>query len=167
MFLFENLVKENKEAFISKVKEVAYYLEVDPNWLMFVMWFETAHTLNNHIQNAIKATGFIQFTPATAIGLGTTVEALKNMSNVEQMDFVQKHLARFRGKYRDFVDLYCAVFWPAAVGKPDSYRITSDKVAAQNPVFDLNKDGDITKAEIRAALLKQIPKGYLNLFVKP
>ncbi len=161
--IFEDLIKENKEAFLAKVRVVSTFLGIDPNWLMFVMWFETAHTLSSHIQNSIHATGLIQFMPATAKGLGTTVEELKLMSNVEQMDYVQKHLAPFRGRYKNFVDLYCAIFWPAAVGKDDSYRITSDQVAVQNPIFDLNKDKDIEKAEIRAALLKQIPQKYSAL----
>lgn len=164
--IFDWLVKENRDAFVKKVQTVARYLVVDPNWLMFVMWFETAHTLNHRIQNRIGATGLIQFTRKTAIGLGTTVEKLVAMSNVEQMGYVYKHLAPFRGKYADFVDLYCAIFWPAAVGKPDTFRITSDMVAQQNPLFDINKDKDIEKAEIRQALMKQIPTGYLPMFKK-
>lgn len=163
--IFENLVKENKQAFLDKVQRVASFLGVNPNWLMFVMWFETAHTLNSKIQNSIKATGLIQFMPATAIGLGTTVDALKAMSNVEQLDYVQKHLAPFKGRYKDFVDLYCAIFWPAAVGKDDSYRITSDIVAVQNPIFDLNGDKDIEKSEIRTALMRQIPVEYKSYFI--
>ena len=163
--IFENLIKENKEAFLKKVEDVAYFLGVNANWLMFVMWFETAHTLNSKTRNGIGATGLIQFMPSTAEGLGTTTDKLRAMSNVEQLVYVQKHLSRFRGKYQSFVDLYCAVFWPAAVGKPDSYVITSDKVAAQNPIFDLNRDKDITKVEIRQALLKQIPNEFKHLFI--
>ena len=162
--IFDYLIKENKEAFIAKVIEVAKYLGVKPEHLMFLMWFETGHTLNHRIQNSILATGLIQFMPATARFLGTTVEALKAMSNVEQMDYVQKHLGIFKGRYKDFVDLYCGIFWPAAVGKPDTYRITPDQVAKQNPLFDINKDGDIEKSEIRVALLKQIPKDYMHFF---
>ncbi len=86
------------------------------------------------------------------------------MSNLDQLDYVEKYLARFKGKLTDYVDLYCAVFYPAAVGKADCFRITSDKVAQQNPIFDLNKDLDITKAEIRQALLKQIPNNYREYF---
>jgi hypothetical protein len=71
----------------------------------------------------------------------------------------------FKGHYKDFVDLYCGIFWPAAVGKPDTFRITSDIVAKQNPLFDINKDADIEKSEIRAALLKQIPIQYKSYFV--
>lgn len=163
--IFENLIKENRQAFIAKVIEVAAYLRVRPEHLMFLMWFETGHTLNHRIQNRIGATGLIQFMPQTARFLGTTTDQLKSMTNVEQMEYVKKHLGLFRGRYRDWVDLYCGIFWPAAVGKPDSFRITSDIVAKQNPLFDINKDGDIEKSEIRTALLKQIPQEYKMYFV--
>ena len=162
--IFEELIKENRPEFIDKVKHIANNLGVKPEHLMFVMWFETAHTLNHKIQNKIRATGLIQFMPKTAYELGTSVEELKAMSNLEQLDYVEKYLARFKGKLTDYVDLYCAVFYPAAVGKADCFRITSDKIAQQNPIFDLNKDLDITKAEIRQALLKQIPNNYREYF---
>lgn len=163
--IFENLIKENRQAFIAKVIEVSAYLRVKPEHLMFLMWFETGHTLNHRTQNRIGATGLIQFMPQTARFLGTTTDQLKSMTNVEQMEYVKKHLGVYRGRYRDWVDLYCGIFWPAAVGKPDSFRITSDIVAKQNPLFDINKDGDIEKAEIRTALLKQIPQEYKMYFV--
>ncbi len=163
--IFEDLVKENREKFIAKVKEVSDFLMLpDPNWLMFVMWFETNHTMNHRIRNRIGATGLIQFTPDTAVYLGTTVEKLRSMSNVEQMDYVRKHLEPYRGKYNSFVDLYLAIFWPAAVGKPDTYTITRDLVAKQNPVFDRNRDLDITKTEIKQTLFEQIPAEYKHLF---
>lgn len=162
--IFEELIQENKDAFIAKVLDVAEYLGVKPEHLMFLMWFETAHTLDSHIQNRIGATGLIQFMPKTAVFLGTTTKALKEMSNVEQMEYVRRHLGVFRGKYKDYVDLYCGIFWPAAVGKPDTYRITSDVVAKQNPLFDINKDLDIEKSEIRQALKKQIPSRYKQYF---
>lgn len=165
MILFEWKVKENRKAFVKRVFELADYLQIpEADWLMFLFDFETAHTFEHRIQNSIGATGLIQFTPSTARYLGTSTEALKNMSNVEQLDWVQKHLAPFRGRYRSFVDLYLAVFWPAAVGKPDSYTITKDIVAKQNPIFDRNKDLDITKAEIKETLFKQIPNRYKHLF---
>jgi hypothetical protein len=162
--IFENLITENKDVFLTKVYKVAFYLGVKAEHLMFLMWFETGHTLNSHIQNSIGATGLIQFMPATARFLGTTTDALKKMSNVEQMDYVQLHLGIFRGKYKDWVDLYCGIFWPAAVGKPDTYRITQEIVAKENPLFDINKDLIIEKSEIRAALLKQIPAEYKQYF---
>lgn len=163
--IFEELIRENRKEFVAKVINVATYLGVKPEHLMFLMWFETGHTLNHRIQNSIGATGLIQFMPSTALGLGTTTDALKAMSNVQQLDYVEKHLARFRWKYKDYVDLYCGIFWPAAVGQPDSFRITSDMVAKQNPIFDLNKDLDIEKSEIRKALFDQIPTQYKSYFL--
>lgn len=162
--IFENLIKENKAAFLKKVEDIARYLDVDPNHLMFLMWFETGHTLNHRIQNRIGATGLIQFMPKTAVWMGTTTDKLKNMSNVEQMDYVMKYLKKWKGKYTSWIDLYCAIFWPAAIGQPDTFRITSDMVVKQNPLFDINKDGDIEKKEIKTALFKQVPHEYQYLF---
>jgi hypothetical protein len=162
--IFEHLIKENRDAFVKKVEEISNYLGVRPEHLMFLMWFETGHTLDHRIQNKIGATGLIQFLPSTAKFLGTTTDELKAMSNVEQLEYVKKHLGTFRGKYRDFVDLYCGIFYPKAVGEPDTFRITSDMIAQQNPLFDLNKDLDIEKAEIRVALLKQVPSDYCEYF---
>jgi len=175
--IFEGLVKENKLGFLMQVDDVSSYLKVRTDHLMFLMWFETAHTLDSRKVNFQKgdnpdplvrckyrATGLIQFMPRTAVGLGTTTTLLYQMTNVEQMEYVQRHLGIFRGHYVDYVDLYCGIFWPAAVGKPDSYLITSDVVAQQNPIFDINRDRDIEKSEIRKALYAQVPVEYRKLF---
>ena len=150
--IFEHLIKENKEAFFSKVREICQSLAIDPDWLMLVMWFETARTFRADIVNPVsKATGLIQIMPSTARSLGTTTEALKNMSNVEQLDYVKRYLAPYAGKMKNWLDVYCAVFYPVLIGKPDSYVIDREIVARQNPVFDLNKDLKIHKYEIRQA----------------
>ena len=162
--IFRELIKENTEEFCKKVVEISNWLGVNPNHLMFLMWFETGHTLDHRTKNKIGAVGLIQFIQSTAKYLGTTTDKLVAMSNVEQLDYVKKHLAPYRGKYKDYVDLYCAIFWPKAVGQLDTFRITSDVVAVQNPLFDINKDKDIEKAEIRTALERQIPKQYKSFF---
>jgi hypothetical protein len=164
--IFEELIQQNRATFIAKVISVAAFLGVQPEWLMFLMWFETGHTLDSTARNKVSgATGLIQFMPSTARFLGTTCEQLAVMSNVRQMDYVKKHLGLFKDRYKDWLDLYCGIFWPAAVGKPDTYRITPAIVAKQNPLFDIDKDGDIEKAEIRAALRKQIPEEYKQYFI--
>jgi hypothetical protein len=108
--IFEELIKENRSEFIKKVSEIAIKLKTKPDWLMFLMWFETAHTLNHRIKNGIGAVGLIQFTKSTAKYLGTTTDALVKMSNVEQLDYVYKHLKPFIGRYNSLVDLYLAIF---------------------------------------------------------
>ena len=61
-----------------------------------------------------------------------------------------------------WVDVYLAVFYPAALGNPN-YVITRDIVAIQNPIFDINKDKDITVREIETVLRNKMPIKYRGL----
>ena len=84
---YEDFVKTNKDIFLQKVKEISSLLGINPNWLMFVMRWESS--LNPAAVNPISgATGLIQFLPSTAKSLGTSTTALKNMSNIDQLDYV-------------------------------------------------------------------------------
>ena len=161
--IFEEYVKENKDWFLWKVKEMASILSINPEWLMFTMKFESG--INPKKVNQISnATGLIQFMPSTARELGTSTEGLLKMSNVEQLDFVYKYLKRYKGRMKSWIDVYLAVFYPAAIGKGDNYVIKSDLVAKQNQIFDLNKDLDISVGEIKKVLQEHIPKEYRYLF---
>jgi len=132
---------------------------------MLVMWFETAGTMVHHIVNKISgATGLIQFMPVTVRSPGTTTGQLRQMNNVGQLDWVKRYLVSYWGRMNNWLDVYCAVFWPTVIGKPDDYVIKSDKVARQNPALGLNKELDIHKGEIREALLKSVSLQYKHLF---
>ena len=155
---FIEYVKENREEFTEKVAIICSQLNIKPSWLMFVMWFESR--LNPQAVNPISgSTGLIQFMPSTARGLGTTTDVLKRMSNVQQLDYVLAYLRPYKGRMKTWVDVYLAVFYPKAMGNPN-FVITSDIVAKQNKIFDLNKDLDISVKEIETALRKQIPEKY-------
>ena len=157
---FEEYIKENKKEFTEKVNNICAELRIEVNWLMFVMWFESR--LNSQAVNPISgATGLIQFMPSTARGLGTTTDVLKRMSNVQQLDYVLAYLRPYKGRMKTWVDVYLAVFYPRAMGNPN-FVITSDIVAKQNKIFDLNKDLDISVKEIETVLRKQIPNKYKN-----
>lgn len=159
---FIEYVNEDKVAFATKVEQVCNILEINPNWLMFVMWFESR--LNPEAVNPISgATGLIQFMPSTARELGTTVEAIKKLTAVEQLTFVQKYLQPYKGRMKTWVDVYLAVFYPRAIGNPN-FVITPDVVARQNKIFDLNNDLDITVKEIETALWRQIPSKYKSYY---
>ena len=160
---FKEFVKNNREDFLIKVQKIAYELGIDANWLMFVMYFES-RLWEQAVNPISNATGLIQFMPRTAIALGTTVQALIRMSNIQQLDYVLKYLKPHKGKMKSWIDVYLAVFYPVAIGKPESWRITSDIVAKQNPIFDLNKDLDIEISEIKTALRKHIPAKYKDSF---
>ncbi len=155
---FIEYVKENREEFTEKVASICSQLNIKPNWLMFVMWFESR--LNPQAVNPISgATGLIQFMPSTARSLGTTTTVLKHMSNVQQLDYVLAYLRPYKDRMKRWIDVYLAVFYPKAMGNPN-FVITSDIVAKQNKIFDLNKDLDISVKELETALRKQIPKKY-------
>lgn len=168
MLLYENKIPQNREAFVAKIKQICAELGFDPNWLMFCINLETAGTFSHTITNSIGATGLIQFLKSTAISLGTTTDKLRAMSNVQQLDYVKKYFVQngYHRKVKSFEDVYLAIFYPAAMGKPDDYTITSDLVARQNPMFDLNKDLDITKSEIRVKLFSLVPGDWKSEFTK-
>ena len=165
--LYENKIPINRTAFVAKIKDICAKLSIEPNWLMFAMNLETAGTFSHTIVNSIGATGLIQFMPSTAIDLGTTTAKLRQMTNIEQLDYVYKYLRRYGyGKMHSFEDVYLTIFYPVAVGKPDTYVITSDSVARANPLFDTNKDLNIGKLEIKNKLLSMVPAEYRDEFLK-
>ena len=166
---FEDLIKDNKQDFIKKVNDISQFIGIRPEWLMFCMWFESR--LNHKSQNkASGATGLIQFMPATARQLGTTTDKLLLMSNVQQLEYVKKYFSPYVNKLRSFVDVYLTIFFPLAVGKPDDFiiqtkQLSSALIAKQNPIFDLNKDGELTKAEIKKRLLGMVPEKFKEKFI--
>jgi hypothetical protein len=96
--------------------------------------------------------------PSTARGLGTTTAELSQMSATEQLKYVEKYWAPFKGKIASGADLYLATFYPAGVGKSDEYRLGGSKVARLNPIFDLDQNGQITAGEFRAYYGQRFPE---------
>jgi hypothetical protein len=170
MLLHEDKIISNKAEFIAKVKQYSKEIGIDPDWIMQVMYNESG--LNHQAVNPItNATGLIQFMPATANALGVTVEMLKRMSNVEQLAYVFKYLKPFRFKIWSYIDLYFAVFFPAAIGKPldwvfQAKNLSASIIAQQNPSFDLDKNGQLTVKEVQEAMLKKVPMAYREKFKK-
>jgi hypothetical protein len=166
--IYENKIPSSyRSEFANKVVSVSKALDIDPNWLMAIMYFESARTFSPSIQNPSGATGLIQFMPSTAIGLGTTTTALKNMSAVEQLDYVYKYYLPYKSKLNNYIDLYLVTFFPAALGKPDNFVIQSSKLSAgligrQNPSLDVNKDGVIQVWEIKKKMLNNLPSEWIN-----
>ena len=145
------------------VRKVAAYLNMDASWLMAIMYHESS--LNPAARNPRStATGLIQFTRATAIGLGTTTTALARMTAVEQMTWVQKYLNPYRGRLSNLPDWYMAIFLPSAIGKPLSYVIATkgDAIYNAQPSLDSNGDGTVTKEEAVAPVYSALRVGQVN-----
>lgn len=167
--------KKVSPEFRSKVFEIAEALQVKPDYLMAVMAFESAESFRPDIKNMAGsgATGLIQFMPATARGLGTSTDALARMSAVEQLEWVRTYFKPYSGRLITLSDLYMAVLWPRAIGKPDNYVLWSKAAKpttyAQNAGLDANKDGFITKQEAAAKVYEKLQKGQSAkyLWVEP
>lgn len=141
------------DEFYSKVIDLSKRINCDPNDLMAVMNSESGikHTAVNKTTNA---TGLIQFMPKTAKGLGTTVEKLKSMTDVEQLDYVEKYLkkqkkaAGFKEEHHlSPGELYALVFLPGRA-KREVLTTSGEKYYSCNKGLDKNKDGKITKDEL-------------------
>jgi len=155
--LFENRVNK---AFIDKAQNVCERLGIDINWLMAVIELETAGTFDPAITNSLGYVGLIQFGKEAAERIGTTQTKLKEMTAVEQLEYVYKYYAIYKSKITSYVDLYIATFFPIALGKGRDFvleakNLSAQKVANANPLFDLNKDGKITVGEIEDKLLSR------------
>ncbi|MGV3621824.1 MAG: peptidoglycan-binding protein [Archangium sp.] len=145
------------QAFVDQVNAMAGRLGVRPEWIFAVMKNESGMD-PAAVNRTSNATGLIQFMPETARGLGTSVEALRNMSATEQLRYVERYFQPYAGKIRSGPDMYMATFWPAGLGKPDSYNIGGATVARQNPIFDLNRNGQITAGEFREYYRRRYPE---------
>ena len=148
------------QSFKDSVSATAKRLGISEDDLYAVMAFETGGTFNPAEKNKAGsgATGLIQFMPETAKGLGTTTDELAKMTRTEQMKYVEKFLSDKGISGKGLSDVYMAVLFPAAVGKPDDFVLFgkgaidgyTGKAYEQNRGLDANNDGSITKAEASA-----------------
>ena len=137
--------------FTKKLEKVAAALGVKANDMLAVMKAESGVNPKAVNPNG-GATGLIQFMPRTARSLGTTTAELRNMSAVEQLDYVYKYYKSVGVRPgMDAGDLYMATFYPALLGKPNSTIISrkGEKVYDANRVFDKDRDGVITVADVK------------------
>jgi hypothetical protein len=149
-----------------KVKQIARDLRTDPNWIMTVMNAESK--LNPQAVNPLGgATGLIQFMPDTAIGLGTTTAALKQMNALQQLDYVEKYFQPYAGRLNSYYDVYSVVFFPAIIGKPDDWtlqtsKLSADTVSRNNPA--ISKFGyPITVGSFKKYVESTVPTAWQDI----
>ena len=158
-----NISSAIREDFVNAVNYYSERLDIEPEWLLGVMYFESK--LNPAAVNPITgATGLIQFMPSTAESLGTTTQALKKMNAYEQMIYVFNYLRPYAGRMDSLVDVYFAVFFPAAIGASkdtvlQTSKLSAKTIARQNVIFDANKDDAITVGEVENYILKVLGQG--------
>lgn len=153
--------------FVYKVVRVSKYLNINPHWLMVVMDLETGGTFDPSITNKLGYTGLIQFGDLAASEQYTTTEKLRRMDALEQLDYVQGYLSRYRFRMKRLLDVYLAVFFPAAIGKKNGWvlqstRLSPERVCKWNDGFDLDHNRNLQVWEIEQKLLSRVPKKHLR-----
>lgn len=153
------------ESFRDRIFWCADQLYMDPDYLMSCIAWESAETFSADIRNAAGsgAVGLIQFMPNTAKALGTTTEKLAKMSAEDQINYVFKYFLPYKGRLKTLSDVYMAILWPKAIGRPESYALW-DKASMpttfrQNSGLDVNRNGIITKAEAAGKVQEKLVKG--------
>jgi len=157
----QNLVKilRDQPNFWIELQAIAKRLKTDPAWLLNVMASESL--FNPAAHNGLPgqtASGLLQFIESTAQSMGTTTDAIRRMSPVEQLRLVERYLTPFRGRLNGLADVYMAVFRGfiveggdttvvAPLGKSNKER----RVYSLNRRLDFNGDGKITKGELAHA----------------
>ena len=148
--------------FKNKVIDICGRLGCDPSHLTSSMAFETGETFAPDKVNRVSgATGLIQFMPSTARGLGTTTAALAAMTALDQLDVVERYFQPFKGKMSTISDVYMAILFPAAIGKPEAAVLFKKPSIAyeENKGLDVNNDGQVTKGEAAAKVVQKLARG--------
>ena len=159
--MYENFIKTNKAAFIAELNRICGLLGVNVDDMLVCMYAESR--LNEKARNPkSRATGLIQFMPLTAKELGTTVDKLLQLTNVQQLFYVYKYFKPYSGRIHRVYDLYKIVFFPIMIGRDANWVLKSDTLSAEtvaraNPIIDINKNGQITVAEFEQ---------YVSAFIK-
>ncbi|WBO22314.1 lysozyme family protein [Sphingomonas abietis] len=155
-------------AFRDRVRAIADGLGCSASDLMACMAWETGRTFSPSVRNGAGsgAVGLIQFMPQTAGQLHTTTAKLAALTAEQQLDYVDLYFRPYRGRLHNLGDLYCAILWPAGVGKPDSTVLfgkggANPKLYLQNAGLDLDHDGDITRGEVTAKVQALLAQGLL------
>lgn len=152
--------------FEAKVRKVAELLKVQPEWLMAVMYSECRFDHDKYNLKGSGAVGLIQFMPATAKEMGTSTQAIANMSHEQQLDLVWRYLQAYREKYGDYeslTDLYLAVLYPKARKFDQCYELYAKPSRAyeQNAGLDMDKDGRVTVSDIDQRMKEKYRTAYV------
>lgn len=150
------------QEFRDRIWWIAEELQLNPDDLMACIAWESGETFSPSVKNMAGsgATGLIQFMPTTAENLGTTTAALARMTAEDQLNYVFRYFEPYQGKLKTLGDVYMAILWPRAVGKPDDYALFTSGIAyRQNAGLDTNRDGRVTKAECTAKVAEKKAKG--------
>ena len=161
-----------REAFAQKVEAIAAYLDIKPDWLMQVMWAESKlKTTAANRQGSDKhlvAAGLLQFTNASGIvkaGKVPSIAHILSMSAQAQLDLVKWYFTPYRGKLKSYYDVYAVTFFPAMIGKVDTWVLQTKGLSAAT-IAKQNKGIAKGKSQITVADFKRYAVGLVPQSVR-
>ncbi len=145
--------------FAAALDGVGQSLGLNPSYIGAVMSLESGFR-PDAVNPSGGASGLIQFMPATAKLLGTTVEALRAMTAIQQLDYVRAYYIRAGHAIRPGVagDYYMATFLPAFVGKPPGtvLAVKGNPIYDQNAGLDGDRDGVLTVGDVTQKIEERV-----------
>lgn len=173
LLYIEKLPPSVHEAFGKKVKDIATFLGIHPDWLMQVMWAESKLKPDaaNHQgkDKHLVAAGLLQFTNASGIlklGKVPSLAHILTMPFLSQLDLVKLYFMPYKGKMKSYYDVYAATFFPAMIGKHDDWvlqtkTLSADTIAKQNPAVSKGSK-HITVADFKRYVVGIVPTSVRN-----
>lgn len=172
-----NVSKDDLQALMNIANKYGFPFE----WLINLINFESGRTFNPAITNSIGATGLIQFLKSTALGLGTSTDALRKMTFKQQLAYVDKYLymnlkrhLKPDGKVPDTFtqgDLFMTIFYPVAVGKPnfsfpDSVKKANAGIAKPYDYVEKNLKAAVFPISVFPYTLDEVKKKFGNVIIE-
>ncbi len=163
-----------RSQFVAKVISISQKLEINPNWLMGIMYWESAYTFSPSKKNNIGCVGLIQFCPDSPGGSFKTINGKKyylsdlaKMTAIQQLDVVYQYYLPYKGKIKGYIDCYFVTFFPAAIGKPDDWILQASGISPysiwkSNPGFRVDKEQNIKVWEVKKIMLQKLPSEWIN-----
>lgn len=151
--------------FEEKVRQISSKLNIPPEWLMAVMHAESRFDASATNKKGGGTAGLIQFTPQTAQKMGITLEQLRNMNHLQQLDFIYQYLNEVQQKNHPFnslTELYIGVLYPDGLAEDycfSLYQSNEDDYHFHSGL-DEDKDGRITLQDIDKFMKRIYPTAY-------
>ncbi len=158
----------NDSLFRETLVGMGHRLNIDPSWILAVMFHESRLNPAALNHRGSGATGLIQFMgPALKdinqrLGTRYYLSDLRRMDAVSQLRLVEAYYEMVQERYgpiRNFTDAYLAVLFPRSVGKSPGHVLFSrpSRRYLQNSGLDMDKDGRVTVGDISTRLFRMFP----------
>lgn len=152
--------------FEKKVRSISNKLDIHPDWLMAIMHSESKLDASVTNLKGSGAAGLIQFLPSTAVSMDITVEQIRNLNHIQQLDYVYQYLKEVKNTrkadFNNITDLYLAILYPKAIGENADFVLyrKPSQTYENNSGLDEDHNGEISIADIDLRLKRLYPTAY-------